>query len=82
MAIRKNADGHQHGTVYDGAVDSDFFVSGIENQVMDLVQLAVSPSIQFLVEQLSGSTYLPTGESSPQSSLVIAASFRVETPWT
>jgi hypothetical protein len=49
---------------------------------MDLVQLAVSPSIQFLVEQLSGSTYLPTGESSPQSSLVIAASFRVETPWT
>jgi hypothetical protein len=31
MAIWKNADGNQHGTVSDRTVDSDFFVSSIEN---------------------------------------------------
>ena len=50
------------GTFSDGAVDSDFFVSVIENQVLDLVQTAVPAGIQFLVEQLSGSTDLPTGD--------------------
>ncbi len=44
------------------------------------VQPAVPPGIQFFVKQLGGSTDLRTGESSPQSSLVIAATLCVETP--
>jgi hypothetical protein len=49
------------GTVSDSAVDSDFFVYGIEDQVLDLVQFAVPPGIQLLIEQLSGSTDLRAG---------------------
>jgi hypothetical protein len=44
MPIRKNADGNQHGTVSDGTVDADFFVSGIKNQVLDLIQLSGPPT--------------------------------------
>ena len=52
----------KQGTVSDSAVDSDFFVYGIEDQVLDLVQFVVPPGIQLLIEQLSGSTDLRAGD--------------------
>jgi len=56
MSIRKNTDGHQHSTVSDGAIASDFFASGIENQALDLIQLAGPPGVQFPIDQPGGST--------------------------
>jgi hypothetical protein len=62
MPIRKNADGNQYGTFSDVSVDSGLFVSCIENQVLDLIQLAGPLDVQFVIEQLGGSTDPSTGD--------------------
>jgi hypothetical protein len=41
MSISKNADDNQLGTVSAGAVYSAHFVSGIENQLLDLIHLVI-----------------------------------------
>jgi hypothetical protein len=41
MSIWTNPDDNQLGTASAGAVYSDHFVSGIENQLMDLIQLVI-----------------------------------------
>ena len=72
----------QHSAVDHAAAVADFLVAGVENQVGDSSQRPVAPSRQFFVEQFGGPADLRTGDLVPQSSWVMAATLRVETPWT
>ena len=46
----RNADGREDGTRHHGPAVSDFFVSGIEDEVVDFAEWPVSPSTQLLVQ--------------------------------
>ena len=60
----------------------DVLVAGVEDQVGRLADRAAPPLLQLAVEGRAARLTWALVTSRPQSSSVMAATLRVETPWT
>ncbi len=61
LAVGRDADRDQHGTIDDAAAVADFFVAGIEDQVRCRAQRPIAPDFQLGIEQLGRPADLHAG---------------------
>ena len=62
MSAGEDSDGDQDGTVSNRSIDTDFLVSCVENEVLDLSEFSVAPLVEFVVEAGSGTADLCAGD--------------------